>query len=205
MYKDGSIFSGWYDQANLSGNRVEGIRSGDDDTAPIGDREYWARWITVQPSATNNTTTDVINGELVVYLYSMSIIKVSPAGILAFRQAKALATDKRKFSMDITVDGGVTTQQKISVWLQSEKEDANATKLKWNMTTNSSYHQYNSSTGIHTLNDNCTITFECPSNVVDSYLGERGSKKVYLNVLTESGNRGSIAINLVKRVTYEMH
>lgn len=204
--KSGAIFAGWYDQPNKSGNRVTGIRSGDDDTAPIGDKEYWARWVRPVPSTVDAPATDIkSNGDYILYLYANSKIKTDSRGNLISRQTFAASSKKRTFSIDINVDGNPGTPRPVTVWLQSKPTDSGATRLNWKMTTTSSRKSYNSSTYAYTVNDHSRVTFTCPSDVVNTYLGQNGSRKVYVHFMTEAGDRGYYAVNLVRRLTYAMH
>ena len=202
--KDDRIFSGWYKTADNSGSSYTGIASGDTDTSDIGDQEYWARWVKIEPNTGANDATEVVGDKLVLYLYFMGRHIVEGGSIS--KVITPISTHKRFFTLNISTDNASTTNREVTVWLSlSSSPDDRSQDLDsgWRFTTNSSLNKKNGSE--HTIYDQCSITYTCPSDVVDRYIKEDGSRKVYLHLRTESGNTGTYEINLVKRVVYQLH
>ena len=103
IYKKDRIFAGWYDNSSLSGTPQTGIRSGDDDTAPIGDKEYWARWLGIIPNTPANDATEVVNNELLLYVYYTYRIDTDESGNVIQRVSTPTAENKRHFSVDLAL------------------------------------------------------------------------------------------------------
>lgn len=205
--KKGAIFAGWYDNRNHTGNHHLGIRFGDDDTAPIGDKEYWARWITIEPNPSVSESNEVIKGELVSYIYQSSRISfISDTSIL--RSYDAAIKGKRKFGIKIDLDSKTASNDRtIKVWLSSSSnpKDKNAI-LNWTMSTNSQIKEYDSKEKCYKVQDNDTnITYTCPDNLAENYLLHIGGRKVFVHVETETGNTSYVTVNLVRRVVYQQH
>ena len=59
--RDGYIFDGWYDNAELTGNTITTISSGS-----TGNREYWAKWTALPYTITFNTNEGVFPVDVVV-------------------------------------------------------------------------------------------------------------------------------------------
>lgn len=204
--KNGRIFAGWYANKNHTGNHQTGIRSGDDDTAPIDDKEYWARWIKYDPEPSVSESNEVINGELVSYIYQT--VKVKMSGASSSRSYDSALKKKRKFGIKLTLDSTTATNNReVKVWLSTSTNPANVdARLDWTMSTNSTTKKYDSKSKVYTINDkNTTITYTCPNDVAENFLNKIGSRKVYVHVQTETGNRSYITVNLVRRIVYQQH
>lgn len=206
IYKKDRIFAGWYENSSLSGTPQTGIRSGDDDTAPIGDKEYWARWIGIIPNTPANDATETINAgkEMVLYVYFTYRIDTDASGNVTNRVSTPTAKNKRHFSVDLTVDTNPGTSSQVKVWLSTSKDPANtAGRLNWACTTKKS-KSWNNGTKQFTTTDNNTIKYTCPNNI-ESFIGGSGSRKVYVHVESVTGNVGTYPVNLVKRALYKQH
>ena len=204
IYKKDRIFSGWYDNSSLSGTPHTGIRSGDDDTAPIGNKEYWARWLGIIPNTPANDATEKINSgkEMILYVYFTYRIDTDASGNVTSRVSTPTAKNKRHFSVDLKVDTNPGTSSAVKVWLSTSNDPKNTSGiLNWTCTSTKSKSMNGA---IMNTYDNSTIKYICPNNIED-FIGGTGSKKVYVHVETITGNTGTYPINLVKRALYNQH
>lgn len=215
--KNGSIFAGWFNNSNHNGETIYGLVKGDFTTAPIGNREYWARWTQILPPSkvptdpsydpAFNYSTEVVEGKYYLYIYSTC--KVDKNTMTS--TYKDLDTGSRYFKLFIREDSGNTTSKPVSVWLSTYPNstqgnlDFGSGSSQWRFSTTSSRATYNASTKSYTINDNSEIIIKCPKTGINSFLGEEGARKVYVHVKTETGNIGYFPVNLVRRTTYQQH
>lgn len=203
IFKSGSVFAGWYDNQQGNGNRITGIPAGIGGGAMKGDKEYWARWVTPEPVVVDNTTTEYVDDRFVLYIYSLNNSRILVNGSI-HREYMPLLKKKRYFSFDLKVANSSTIKRKVSVWLSKTADSTDKdSRLKWEFETNSSYKTYDNSQRIYKINDKSRITFKCPDNV-DDFIGNAGSRNVYLFIETESGNTGMEIVTLLKREVFPL-
>lgn len=199
--KSNYAFDGWYASADFSTSP-----STETEYDKGGDYDFYARWVNAVPNTDNSDHVETVNGVTNVYVYSASREYLNNSELM-WRDLVPIAEQKRYFDIDLRVLGYTTSTVANDVRIfVSESTDSSqiARRMNWVMTSFKNLPMSKGGAMYYTTKDINTIRVKLPSNVED-FIGDKGSKKIYFHVVTESGTSMCIPINLVNRTVYGLH
>lgn len=204
IYKDNVAFAGWFEDGGIK--RVESI--GTDEIDP---REYWAKWVTIEmPSELIGKYAEVIQEDVIghannkiqrdklcVYIYE---IRVKGTNELLRRDC-----GKVVFRLDLNgTNNFATSSEYVKVYLSESSATGNTRPrgLNWPFITTSSVKR-RLSNNVYQVSEKGIGTYIIPNNILNDM--RSGDRKVYLHVVTDTGDETVRTVSVIRRIIYVLH